>query len=94
MKICERCGQSFGCGANNNDKKCWCMDLPVVTTIPSQYKDCLCSSCLKELAVKKSDTDLTEGEDYYIERGQFVFTEKYHLKKGECCGNGCRHCPY
>ncbi|WP_323756859.1 DUF5522 domain-containing protein [Roseivirga sp.] len=23
-----------------------------------------------------------------------VFTEKYHLKRGYCCKNGCRHCPY
>jgi hypothetical protein len=33
--------------------------------------------------------------DYYIdENGLFVFTEKYHLSKGYCCGHGCRHCPY
>ncbi len=38
---------------------------------------------------------LKEGEDfYYNEQGFVVFTEKYHLKKGHCCGNGCRHCPY
>jgi hypothetical protein len=23
-----------------------------------------------------------------------VFTEKYLLKRGYCCQNGCRHCPY
>jgi hypothetical protein len=23
-----------------------------------------------------------------------VFTEAYHLKRGICCGSGCRHCPY
>ncbi len=33
-------------------------------------------------------------EDYYFE-GQFmVFTAAYHLKRGYCCGSGCRHCPY
>ncbi|HEX2535731.1 MAG TPA: DUF5522 domain-containing protein [Chitinophagaceae bacterium] len=38
---------------------------------------------------------LTEGEDYYLnEQGLMVLTEKYHLGKGFCCGNGCRHCPY
>lgn len=38
---------------------------------------------------------LKEGEDfYYAENGFLVFTEAYHLKKGYCCGNGCRHCPY
>lgn len=35
-----------------------------------------------------------EAEDFYIENELFVFTEKYHLKKGRCCGNKCRHCPY
>ena len=38
---------------------------------------------------------LTEGLDfYYNEAGLMVLTEKYHLDKGFCCGNGCRHCPY
>lgn len=38
---------------------------------------------------------LVEGEDYYFnEDGYVVLTEKYHLKKGNCCGNGCKHCPY
>lgn len=70
------------------------MDLPVVTTIPAQYKDCLCSNCLKEVGLNKPNGDLIEGEDFYLERGLFVFTEKYHVKKGYCCGNNCRHCPY
>ena len=36
-----------------------------------------------------------EGIDYYInEQGLVVLTEKYHLDRGYCCGNGCRHCPY
>ena len=36
-----------------------------------------------------------EGEDYYLnEKGLIVFTEKYHLDKGYCCGIGCKHCPY
>ncbi|MEZ5055437.1 MAG: DUF5522 domain-containing protein [Saprospiraceae bacterium] len=37
---------------------------------------------------------LKEGEDYYVENGFYVFTEKYHLKRGYCCGSKCRHCPY
>jgi Family of unknown function (DUF5522) len=39
--------------------------------------------------------ELIENEDfYYTEQGYKVFTEKYHLKRGYCCQNGCRHCPY
>ena len=35
------------------------------------------------------------NEDYYFnEAGLMVFTEAYHLKRGYCCGNKCKHCPY
>ncbi|MCB0506725.1 MAG: DUF5522 domain-containing protein [Chitinophagales bacterium] len=38
---------------------------------------------------------LIENVDYYInEDGNFVFTKAYHLKRGYCCGNGCKHCPW
>ncbi|WP_165838136.1 DUF5522 domain-containing protein [Pontibacter arcticus] len=38
---------------------------------------------------------LKEKEDYYLnEQGLLVFTAKYHLKRGYCCENGCKHCPY
>jgi len=33
-------------------------------------------------------------EDYYYEGPYMVFTAAYHLKRGYCCGSGCRHCPY
>lgn len=23
-----------------------------------------------------------------------VFTALFHIQRGQCCGNGCRHCPY
>jgi hypothetical protein len=39
--------------------------------------------------------ELIKGVDYYLsDEGLIVLTEKYHLDKGYCCGNGCRHCPY
>jgi hypothetical protein len=37
---------------------------------------------------------LQEGLDYYKEGQYLVFTAHYHLKRGSCCGSGCRHCPY
>lgn len=38
---------------------------------------------------------LKEIEDfYYNEEGFIVLTKQYHLNKGVCCGNGCKHCPY
>ena len=36
-----------------------------------------------------------DPEDYYLsEEGYIVYTEKYHIKRGYCCQNGCKHCPY
>ncbi len=38
---------------------------------------------------------LIEGIHYYTnEEGLIVFTERYLREKGDCCGNGCKHCPY
>jgi len=51
---------------------------PVQIAIPSQYHS----------------KELVQEIDYYIEEGKWVFTEWYHRKRGTCCGNGCRHCPY
>jgi hypothetical protein len=33
-------------------------------------------------------------EDYYFDGQDLVFTAAYLLKRGYCCGSGCRHCPY
>lgn len=35
-----------------------------------------------------------QPDDYYLENGLLVYTAAYHLKRGQCCGSGCRHCPY
>jgi hypothetical protein len=37
---------------------------------------------------------LVEGDDYTIENGLLVFTAAYHLRRGWCCGSGCRNCPF
>lgn len=37
---------------------------------------------------------LEEGDYYYNDQGYLVFTAKYHLKRGYCCGSKCKHCPY
>lgn len=38
---------------------------------------------------------MKQEEDYYFnEDGLMVFTEAYHLKRGHCCKNKCKHCPW
>lgn len=43
---------------------------------------------------QQTGAKLVEGEDYYWDGPYVVFTAAYHLKRGYCCGSGCRHCPY
>jgi hypothetical protein len=31
---------------------------------------------------------------YYDENGLMVFTKEFLLKRGKCCKNGCKNCPY
>lgn len=38
--------------------------------------------------------ELLEGEDFYREGPYVIFTAAYHLRRGSCCGSGCRHCPW
>ena len=41
-------------------------------------------------------TAVLKGSTTYIDpaTGFTVFTELSHLRRGKCCGNVCRHCPY
>ena len=38
--------------------------------------------------------EFEKGKDYYLEDGRVIMTERYHKKRGKCCGSGCRHCAY
>ncbi len=37
---------------------------------------------------------LVENEDYYLDHGLMVLTARYLLRRGYCCEQGCRPCPY
>lgn len=50
---------------------------------------------LSTVSIEMNDPPkLIEGEDYYLENGNYVFTAQFLLKRGYCCESGCRHCPY
>jgi hypothetical protein len=42
------------------------------------------------------DAAVAAGEPGYLDpdTGYFVFTAAALAARGECCGSGCRHCPY
>ena len=31
---------------------------------------------------------------YYMDDTRVVFTALYHIQRGDCCGNKCKHCPF
>ncbi|MDN5203460.1 DUF5522 domain-containing protein [Fulvivirgaceae bacterium BMA10] len=43
---------------------------------------------------KDKSVSLSKEDYYFNEQGLMVFTREYLLKRGYCCKNGCRHCPY
>ncbi|MFM8440369.1 MAG: DUF5522 domain-containing protein [Acidobacteriota bacterium] len=37
---------------------------------------------------------LVEGLDFYYDNGLMVLTARFLRRRGNCCSNDCRHCPY
>ena len=52
------------------------------------------SNVTRTSSVSRPSADEQDTEDYYVENGLLVFTAVYHLKRGACCGSGCKHCPF
>jgi hypothetical protein len=48
----------------------------------------------KQTSIENKQEKFVEGVDYYFENGFMVLTEYFLRKRGYCCNNGCRHCPY
>jgi len=38
--------------------------------------------------------DFIQGVHYYLEGDRVIFTALFHLERGQCCQNYCRHCPF
>lgn len=76
---------------------CLCPDC-LGKAIQEKIAEFIKTSSLEELLAMASryrgNDKPIKGIDYLIENGQYVFTAWYHLKRGSCCGNGCKNCPY
>ncbi|HEX8458116.1 MAG TPA: DUF5522 domain-containing protein [Pyrinomonadaceae bacterium] len=46
------------------------------------------------MSAERNREPLVEGEDFYWEGESVVFTARFLARRGYCCANGCRHCPY
>lgn len=41
-----------------------------------------------------ANNSFIEDVDFYYEGGLMILTGDFLLRRGFCCENGCRHCPY
>jgi len=104
--ICPLCNRANGCqlctpGAYKGP--CWCarMDIPesLIAQVSAELrnKTCICQECVMKFHRAKAKNEASQKilpGDFYFEQGLMVFTGGYHLRRGFCCGNNCRHCPY
>jgi hypothetical protein len=46
--------------------------------------------------LRRHEAAMAAGQAGYPDpqTGLFVITAATHARRGRCCGNGCRHCPY
>lgn len=56
--------------------------------MPSVYE------AIADDAESEQKNPFVEGVDFYYEGGLMVVTRHFLLRRGYCCENGCRHCPY
>lgn len=106
-KLCGKCSAIINCQVNNVED-CACSEVvlneEVCIFLSKMYFDCLCNACLgkivsdineaKNYSLPTGKETIVEGVHYYREGNKWVFTELYHLLKGFCCKNNCRHCVY
>ncbi len=94
---CQLCTSSAYKGA------CWCarVEIPdallALVPVESRNKACICRECVTQFHRAKMNIAVSpkiRPGDFYFETGRMVFTADYHLRRGYCCANGCRHCPY
>ena len=99
-KTCQRCEKK----TNSNTSFFSTCNEKIKHYLKKTTYQCLCEKCLAEieklvnesdgLSFPKTSQELVEGEHYYIQNGYWIFTEKYHYLRGNCCQNGCKHCVY
>jgi hypothetical protein len=49
---------------------------------------------VQQLYVQETTKKSPEPDFYKDENGNIVMSESYHIKRGSCCGNRCKNCPY
>jgi hypothetical protein len=81
LRVCESCGEQFGCGANA--QSCWCFDIDLrqgkTAEIQKEFSNCLCPTCLDKFAAKPAIiVSYPDGRIETIEGAVRVDTQNYH----------------
>lgn len=81
---------------------CWCASVSIpeelLARVPaeSRRRACLCRGCVTTFHRERVGPQPlpTVPGDFYFENGLMVFTAAYLRRRGYCCDNQCRHCPW
>ena len=101
--LCARPNDCRLCTREAYKGTCWCeaMLLPqeLLERVPLAQRDqaCICARCVQAYhrARVARHPILAGPGDFTVESGGLlVFTAHYLLRRGFCCGSGCRNCPY
>lgn len=94
---CGGCGESNRCQHLENAAEagaCWC-GAWIPAASQTSERACLCRECLPKTHHLLEKDPAGEADGYTDpDTGFWVFSRAYHLRRGSCCGNGCRHCPW
>ena len=101
--LCGRPNDCRLCTAAAYKGPCWCesvtMPPELLVRVPAEARNraCICRACVTAFHREQSVAEpllVFPGDFYFEADGLMVFTAEYHLRRGYCCGNDCRHCPY
>ncbi len=80
------------------DPACFCRScLETIARISGELTDAkeILAEVRRVVLLDRVNPVKDEKPDFYLDAdGNTVFTAAYHLKRGNCCDNQCRHCPY
>lgn len=109
-KKCIKCSNLFECAKAgecwcavlpsfmpaDNNADCYCRDCLI--DLHNEKIETLINSKpvsqILKIASNYYGHELLEKLDYTLEEGRWIFTKWFLLKRGFCCDNGCRNCPY
>jgi hypothetical protein len=101
--LCGGANDCQHCTAAAYKGPCWCTTARIpdelIARVPAEARNkaCICRACVQQFHREQARAEarpVLPGDFYFTPEGLMVFTAAYHKRRGYCCGNDCRHCPY